>query len=96
MGGEVTRGGNEDRRRLWVTAPGEILAHGGLQVLHHVEAGVLAHQGMAEERNQIRSRITGCDVHGGKPRSFGDLLLPIAGIEERTAKRGRWRRTLLA
>jgi hypothetical protein len=38
MGGKVARGSDEDRRCLLVTLPGEVLPHGGLQILHHVDA----------------------------------------------------------
>jgi hypothetical protein len=31
---------------LWVGLPGEILPDGGLQVLHHMKAGVLAQERM--------------------------------------------------
>ena len=31
-----------------VALPGEVLPHGGLQVLHHMEAGVLAQERMAQ------------------------------------------------
>ena len=62
MGSEVARGGDEDRRSLWVALPGEVLPHGGLQVLHHVEAGVLAQDRVAQERNEIGGRMAGGEV----------------------------------
>jgi hypothetical protein len=42
MGGEVSCGSDEDRRGLSVALPSEVLAHGGLQILRHVETSVLA------------------------------------------------------
>jgi hypothetical protein len=60
--------------------------HGRLQVLHNVESGILAQQGMAHQRNQIGRRMAGGEVAGREPRSFRDLLLAVAGIEERAPK----------
>lgn len=62
MGGKVARGSDEDRRCLLVTLPGEVLPHGGLQILHHVEAGVLAQERVAKERNEIGGRMTSGNV----------------------------------
>ena len=44
----ASRPGDKDRRCLWVALPGEVLPDGGLQVLHHMEAGVLAQERMAQ------------------------------------------------
>jgi hypothetical protein len=75
MGGEVARGGDEDRRCLLVTVPGEVLSHGGLQILHHVEAGVLAKERVAQKRNEIGGPMASGNVVRRQPRGFGDLLL---------------------
>jgi hypothetical protein len=53
MGREVTRSGDEDRRNLWVALPAEALPHGGLQVLYHVEASILAQHRVTQNRNEI-------------------------------------------
>src|SRR6516165_9899498 len=90
MGGEVARRGDEDRRCLSVTLPGEVLPRGGLQVLHHVEAGVLAQERVAQQCNEIDWWIACGNVVRGQPRRFCDLLLAVAGIEECAAKLG-WR-----
>ena len=89
MGGKVARGSDEDRRCLLVTLPGEVLSHGGLQILHHVEAGVLAQERVAKERNEIGGRMASGNVVCRQPRGFRDLLLAVAGIEEPAAKLGR-------
>ena len=53
MGAEVARGGDKDRRCFRLPLPGEVLPHGGLEILHHVEARVLAQERVAQERNEI-------------------------------------------
>ena len=57
-----------------VTLPGEVLPHGGLQILHHVEAGVLAQERVAKERNEIGGRMTNGNVVCRQPRGLRDLL----------------------
>jgi hypothetical protein len=57
-----------------------------LQILHHVEAGVLAQQCVAQERNEIGGPMTGGKVGCREPCCFRDLLLAVAGIEEGAAK----------
>jgi hypothetical protein len=82
MGREVTRGRDEDRRDLWVALPDEALLHGGLQVLDHVEASILAQDRVAQNRNEIGGPPAGGEVGCSEPRGFRDLLLAVAGIEE--------------
>src|SRR5436190_20331502 len=53
MGREVTRGGDQDRCNLWVALPGEALLHRRLQVLQHVEAGILPQDRVAQNFNEI-------------------------------------------
>src|SRR5437588_6563910 len=86
MGSEIAGGRDEDRRCLRVALPGEILPRGGLQILHHVKSGILAQKRVAEERNEFRASPALGKMAGGKPRRLRDLLLAIAGIEERIAK----------
>ena len=88
MGGEIARRGDEDRRCLWVALPGEILPHGGLQVLHHMEAGVLAQQRIAQQCNEIGGWIAGGKMTSCQPPGLRNLLLAVAGIEECAAKLG--------
>jgi hypothetical protein len=91
MGREVTRGGDEDRRNLWVALPGEALLHGGLQVLYHVEASILAQYRVTQNRNEISRRPAGGEMGRSDPRGFCDLLLPVAGIQEGAAQlHRRW------
>ena len=59
MCGEVARGGDEDRGGIGLALPREILVHGSLQILHHVETDVLAQQRVAQERNEIGGRMVG-------------------------------------
>ena len=82
--GSASRG--EDRRCLRVALPGEVLPHGGLQVLHHVEARILAPERMAQERNEIGGPLAGGKVGRRKPGGFRDLLLAVEGMEEGAAK----------
>ena len=82
MGGEVARRSDEDRRCLSVTLPGEVLPHGDFQILHHVEASVLAQERVAQQCNEIDWWIARGNVVRGQPRSFCDLLLAVTGIEE--------------
>ena len=86
MRGEVARGRGEDRRCLRVALPGEVLLNGGLQVLHHVEARILAQERMAQERNESGGPLAGGKVGCRKPRGFRDLLLAVEGMEEGAAK----------
>ncbi len=86
MRGEVARRGDEDRRCVRVAPPSEVLPNGGLQVLHHVEARILAQERMAQERNEIGGPLAGGKVGRRKPRGFRDLLLAVEGIEEGAAK----------
>jgi hypothetical protein len=51
MGREVARGGDEDRSNLGFALPRKALLHGGLQVLDHVEASILAKDRMAQNCN---------------------------------------------
>src|ERR1700724_4769857 len=53
MGGEIARRGDKDRCCLRVAPPSEVLTHGSLQILHHVEPDVLAQERVAQERNEI-------------------------------------------
>jgi hypothetical protein len=89
MGREVTCSGDEDRLNLWVALPGEALPHGRLQVLHHVEASILAQDRVAQDCNEIGGRPAGGEVGRSEPRGFRDLLLAVAGIQEGAAKLDR-------
>jgi hypothetical protein len=86
VGGEVSCGSDQDGRCLSVAVPREVLAHGSLQILQHVEAGILAQKRMAEERYQVGGRITNGDVTRRQPSCLRDLLLAVAGIKKRAAK----------
>ena len=59
MGSEIARRGDQNGCCLRVALPSEVLAHGSLQILHHVEADVLAQERVAQERNEIGGRMTG-------------------------------------
>ena len=96
MGREVTRGRDEDRRDLRVALPDEALLHGGLQVLDHVEAGILAQDRVAQNRNEIGGPPSGGEVGRSEPRGFRDLLLAVAGIEEGAAQLHRRQDRFLA
>jgi hypothetical protein len=74
---------------FWIVLPCEVLPRGGLQILDHVEAGVLAQKRVAEKRNEVGGLMAGGKVLRRKPRGFCDLLLAIAGIKEGVAKLSR-------
>jgi hypothetical protein len=63
--------------------------YGGLQTLHHVEAGFLAQERVTKERNEIGGRMASGNVVCRQPRGLRDLLLAVAGIEEPAAQIGR-------
>ena len=64
---------------------------GGLQVLDHMEASILAKDRVAQNCNEIGGRPAGGEVDCSEPRGFRDLLLAVAGIQEGAAKL-HWRR----
>ena len=91
MGREVARGSDEDRRNLGLALPRKTLLHGGLQILDHMEASILAKNCVAQNCNEIGGRPAGPDMGCGEPCGFRYLLLAVAGIQEGAAQL-RWRR----
>jgi hypothetical protein len=96
MGREVTRGGDQDRGDLRVALPGEALLHGRLQVLQHVEAGILPQDRVAQNCNEVGGPPAGGEVGRSELGGLRYLLLSVAGVQEGAAKLGRRRGRFLA
>ena len=86
MRGKIARRCDEDQPRIGLTRGGQILLHGRFEILDHVEAGILAQQGMAQHCDKIRSGMAGGEVARRQLRRFLHLLLAVKGIEERAPK----------
>ena len=54
-----------------------------------MEAGILAQQRVADERDEIGRWMAGREVARREPRGLRDLLLAVAGIEEGAPQLGR-------
>ena len=86
MGSEIARSRDEDHPGLGVALPGEVLPHGGLQILHHVKSRVLAQERVTEKRNKHVALTADGKVAGGKLRCLRNLLLAVASSEKSLAK----------